>query len=52
MDYNRDIQAPWVGKSDWEYYGWKSEEEELAEELAYDEYIDRMIDDKELGLTR
>ena len=44
MKNDRDLQAPWVGKSDWDYLGWKTEEEEREEELLYDDYIDRLID--------
>ena len=43
---DRDVQADYVGKSDWDYLGWKTEEEEYEEELAYDEYIDRIIDER------
>ena len=46
MKNDIDLQAPWVGKSDWDYLGWKTEEEEYEEELAYDEYIERIIDEQ------
>lgn len=46
MSNDLNLQAPWVGKSDWDYFGWKTEEEEAAEQLAYDEYIDRLIDER------
>lgn len=40
---DRDIQAPWVGKSEDDCGSfWETEEEEAA----YDEYIDRLIDEK------
>lgn len=40
---DRDIQAPWIGKSDWDYFCWETEEEARERELAYD-YIDRIFD--------
>lgn len=43
---DRDLQAPWIGQSGWDWYGWKTEEEKYKEELAYDEYIDRLIDER------
>lgn len=46
MRNDRDIQAPCVGQSDWDYLDWETEEEELQRELAYDEYIDRLIDER------
>ena len=46
MQNDRDLQADWVGKSDWDYFGWETEEEEYKRELAYDEYIDRLIDER------
>lgn len=46
MKDDRFIQADWVGKSDWEYFGWKDEKEEEQRERAYDEYIDRLIDQR------
>lgn len=46
MRNDRDIQAPWVGQSDWDYLGWETEEEAEQRELAYDEYIDRLIDER------
>ena len=46
MRDDRFLQAPWVGKSDWDYFGWETEEEEYERELAYDEYIDRLIDER------
>lgn len=49
------LQADWVGKSDWDYWGWKTKEEEEQEELLYDEYIDRLIEkerDEELFRRR
>ena len=46
MRNDRDLQAPWVGQSDCDYFGWETEEEEQERELAYDEYIDRLIDER------
>ena len=46
MKNDIDLQAPWVGMSDWDYLGWETEEEEYERELAYDEYIDRLIDER------
>ena len=46
MKDDRFLQAPWVGQSDWDYLGWETEEEEYERELAYDEYIDRLIDER------
>ena len=43
---DRDLQAPWAGKSDWDYFGWETEDEAKKRELAYDEYIDRLIDEE------
>lgn len=47
-----DIQAPWVGQSDWDYLGWETEEEEYERELAYDEYIDSLIDERKEDALR
>lgn len=44
MQNYKNLQAPWVGQSDWDYLGWETEEEEYERELAYDEYIDSLID--------
>ena len=46
MPDDRDLQAPWVGQSDRDYLGYETEEEARARELAYDEYIDRLIDER------
>lgn len=46
MSNDLNLQAPWVGQSDYEYFGWKSEEDEEAEEIAYWEHVDRLIDER------
>lgn len=46
MKNDRNLEAPWVGQSDWDYLGWETEEEAEERELAYDEYIDRLIDEE------
>lgn len=43
---DRQLQAPWVGKSDWDYFGWEAEEEAEAAGIAYWENIDRLIDEE------
>lgn len=44
MKNNYVPEAPWIGKHREDYYGLKSAEEELEVEIAYDEYIDYLID--------
>ena len=45
MRNDRDLQAPWVGQSDWDYLGWETEKEE-EKDIAYWEKVDRLIDEK------
>ena len=46
MPNDLHLEAPWVGQSDWDYLGWETEEESEKKELAYDDYIDKLIDEK------
>lgn len=46
MKNDRNLEAPWVGESDWDWFGWETEEEAEQRELAYYDYIDRLIDEE------
>lgn len=44
--YDRDLQAPWVGKKPEEYYGYDDEEAEYDEDFEYESRRDMALEDE------
>lgn len=43
---DRDLQAPWVGRTPEEYYGYDEEEAERDEDLEYESRRDMELEDE------